>query len=91
MDLKEKVEDAVKRCVHADQIRLEDDEGVYGFVVSPQFRSMSAIDRQTLIYDALHGSSVKFSKRELRRGLAIAALTPAEYETIDHEGRFFRR
>jgi acid stress-induced BolA-like protein IbaG/YrbA len=91
MDLKEKVEDALKRCIQADHIQLEDDDGIFGFVVSREFRGMSAIDRQTLVYDALHNSPVKFSKRELRRVLAIAALTPAEYETIDHEGGVFRR
>ena len=51
--------------------------------MSAEFRGMSALDRQTLIDKAFRSSAVKFSKQERRRILAIAALTPAEYETID--------
>ncbi len=83
MDLKEKVEAALNGAVVASRIRLEEDNGISGFVVSADFRGMSALDRQTLIDNALRSSSVKLTKPELRRILAIAALTPAEYETVD--------
>ena len=83
MDLKEKVEIVLKEAVTASRIRLEDDDGISGFVVSSDFRGLSALDRQTLIDQALHNSAVKLTKPELRQILAIAALTPAEYETID--------
>jgi hypothetical protein len=48
-----------------------------------EFGGMSALDRQTLIDKALRSSTVKFSKQERRNILAIAALTPAEFETVD--------
>ena len=83
MDLKEKVESALKGAITADRIRLEDDDGISGFVVSYDFRGKSALDRQALIDWALRHSSVKFTKLELRQILAIAALTPAEFETVD--------
>jgi hypothetical protein len=41
---------------------------------------MSATDRQTLIDDALHDPAGKLTKLEIRQILAIAALTPAEFE-----------
>jgi hypothetical protein len=91
VDLEKKVTEAVSRNIHPDNIDLEDDDGISGFVVPAQFRGMSAIDRQILIHNALHHSSVKLSKGEFRQMLAIAAWTPAEYEAVDHEGRGSRR
>jgi acid stress-induced BolA-like protein IbaG/YrbA len=87
VDLKEKIEAALKGAVAAARIRLEDDDGISGFVVSSDFRGMSALDRQTLIDKALRNSAVKLTKTELRRILATAALTPAEYETVDLKER----
>jgi acid stress-induced BolA-like protein IbaG/YrbA len=87
VDLKEKVEAAIKAAVTAARIRLDDDGGISGFVVSADFRGMSPLDRQTLIDKALRNSSVKLTKSELRQILAIAALTPAEYETVDVKER----
>jgi len=87
VDLKEKVEAALKGAIDAARIRLEDDDGISGFVVSSAFRGMSALDRQTLIDKALRNSAVKLTKPELRQILAIAALTPAEYETVDLKER----
>jgi acid stress-induced BolA-like protein IbaG/YrbA len=83
VDLKEKVAIALKEAIEGARLRLEDDDGISGFVVSSEFRGMSALDRQTLIDKALRNSSVKFSKQERRNMLAIAALTPAEFETVD--------
>jgi acid stress-induced BolA-like protein IbaG/YrbA len=80
MDLKEKVEHALSSHLQVDNIELVDDNGIYGFVVSPDFRGMSAIDRQTLIDHALRDPKAKLSKREFRQILVIAALTPVEYE-----------
>lgn len=82
MDLKEKVEAALERYFNPDQVHLESDDGISGYVVSPKFQKISSLDRQMLIDKALRGSSVPFSKAELRHVLAIAALTPAEYEAI---------
>jgi acid stress-induced BolA-like protein IbaG/YrbA len=80
VDLKEKVEVALKRYIGPERIQLNDDDGIFGFVVSARFRGMSAIDRQTLIDNALRDPAAKFTKPELRQVLAIAALTPAEFE-----------
>jgi acid stress-induced BolA-like protein IbaG/YrbA len=80
MDLKEKVEEAFKKHIGLERIQLNDDDGVFGFVISAGFRGMSAIDRQALIYNALHDPASKLTKPELRQVLAIAALTPAEFE-----------
>jgi acid stress-induced BolA-like protein IbaG/YrbA len=80
MDLKEKVEAALIKSIGPERIQLKDDDGIFGFVVSTEFHGMSAIDRQTLIYDALHNPTSKLTRPELRQVLAIAALTPAEFE-----------
>jgi hypothetical protein len=82
VDLKEKVAEALRLSLRTDRIQLEDDDGISGFVVSPQFRGLSALDRQMLIHKALRSPSVKFSRAELRQVLAIAALTPVEYEAV---------
>jgi stress-induced morphogen len=83
MDLKEKVTEALARHLHPERIQLEDDDGISGFVVSTQFRGMSSFDRQTLIHHLLRDTAPKLSKAELRQILAIAALTPVEFELID--------
>jgi acid stress-induced BolA-like protein IbaG/YrbA len=83
VDLKEKVTVALKGAFTGARLRLEDDDGISGFVVSAEFNGMSALDRQTLIDKVLRHSTVKFSKQERRNILAIAALTPAEFETVD--------
>lgn len=84
MDLKKKVETALRRYLHAEVVHLEDDDGISGYVVSPQFQKMPSLDRQMVIHSALRGSSVRLSKSELQQILAIAALTPAEYEALGY-------
>ncbi|MDB5350753.1 MAG: hypothetical protein JWN86_2000 [Planctomycetota bacterium] len=83
MDLKEKVSDALRHSLDPEFILLEDDEGISGFVVSSQFRGLSSLDRQVRIAHALRDSPKKFTKTERRQILAIAGLTPVEYEVID--------
>ena len=80
MDLKEKIEEALRSSIHSESIRLEDDDGISGFVVSSAFRGLSAIERQTLIDQALRDRSAGLTGRNYRQILVIAALTPAEYE-----------
>jgi len=84
MDLKEKVTRALRGYFRPDQVELEDSDGVSGFVVSAQFQRMPALERQMLIHNALRDSSVKFTKPELRRILAIAGLTPVEYDALGY-------
>jgi acid stress-induced BolA-like protein IbaG/YrbA len=83
VDLKEKVAVALKEAIEGARLRLEDDDGISGFVVSAEFRGMSALDRQALIAKARRNSTVKFSKQDRRNILAIAALTQAEFESVD--------
>lgn len=82
MDLKTKVMEALRGALNADQIRLEEDDGIFGFVVSAQFARMPALDRQTLIQTALNHSPVKLTRAEKRQILAIAGLTPVEYQGL---------
>lgn len=84
MDLKEKVETALRRYFHPEVVHLDNDEGISGYVVSPRFQKMPSLDRQMLIYSALRGSSVALSEGDIRQVLAIAALTPAEYEALGY-------
>jgi hypothetical protein len=86
VDIKNKVSTALSQSLTPDYIQLEDDDGISGFVVSTRFKQMPALDRQMLIDNALRGSAIKFTKAELRQVLAIAGLTPAEYEALDHKG-----
>lgn len=84
MDLREKVASALHESLKLDHIQLEDDDGISGIIVSAQFRGVSAMDRQMLVPNALRKSSVKLTRADLSRILAIAPLTPAEYAAIDH-------
>lgn len=83
MDLKEKVTDVLRSALDAERVQLEEDDGIYGFVVSSQFCHQTSLDRQKLIHRVLHRSASKLTNAELRRILAIAAFTPAEY--AEHE------
>lgn len=82
MDLKDKVIIALQKPLNADYIRLEDDDGISGFVVSKQFEEMSTLDRQQLIDKALRKADDQLSKEEQRQILMIAGLTPLEYESV---------
>ena len=82
MELRKKVEEALRRHVNSDNIYLEDDDGISGWIVSPQFQGLSSLDRQKLIDKILRDPSVKLSRAELRRILAIAPLTPAEFDSL---------
>ena len=84
MDIKEKVAEALRRSLRPDHIELDDDDGISGFVVSSRFHRLASLDRQMIISNALNDSSVKFTKAELRHVLAIAGLTPAEYEALGY-------
>jgi len=79
VDLQKKVTDALTLALRPDYVRLEDDGGVSGIVVSPIFASKSAVERQGMIDSALR-SSARLTQEDLRNILAIAALTPAEFE-----------
>ena len=79
MDLQEKVTSILQEAFQPEQLVLEDDDGITGYLISTRFSGMDSIDRQGLIYDALRAKEANLSKAELRRILAISPVTPEEY------------
>jgi stress-induced morphogen len=65
VDLKEKVTVALKSAIANARLRLEDDDGISGVVVSTEFRGMPALDRQTLIDKALRNSASSFPSKNV--------------------------
>ena len=82
MDLKEKVEKALRNHFQVDHLDLVDDEGITGVMVSPDFEGVGPLDRQTRIDRALRDRSVKLTRREQNRVVLIAPFTPTEYGPI---------
>ena len=79
MSLREKVERALRRYLKPNRVELRDNDGITGYVISPRFRRMNSLRRQTLIYEALQDSASRLTPEEIQRVLAIAAVTPEEY------------
>jgi hypothetical protein len=88
MDLKDKIIEAVSRDLAPEYVRLEDDDGISGFVVSRLFKGMSSWDRQGKIEETLQKASL--ASEERRRILMIAGLTPEEYEAVGARIRVHR-
>jgi stress-induced morphogen len=86
VDFKEKVEHALRTHFQVEQIKLVDDNGVSGFVVSPDFEGMARADRRTRIDRALRDPSMKLTRREQRRVLLIAPWTPVEFDMLVPDG-----
>lgn len=82
MDVKDKIINALQKHLNARYIRLEDDDGISGFVVSDQFVGVSTLERQQRIDEALSKASPTLTEEENRRVLMIAGLTPAEYDAV---------
>ena len=82
MDVKDKVIAALRDGLDVHYVRLEGDDGITGFVVSPRFQEMSSLDRQLLIENALENAKKPLSFRDRRQVLMIAGLTPEEYESV---------
>jgi hypothetical protein len=82
MDVRDKIIAALMDKMDVHYVRLEDDDGITGYVVSPQFRDMSTLDRQGLIENALSSSRKALTPQEQRQVLMIAGLTPEEYESV---------
>lgn len=87
MDLEEKIVTALG-ALTPDFIRLEDDDGISGFVVSDMFAGMSSWDRQSKIDEILAAAAL--TREERRRILMISALTPREYRTVGAKIRVHR-
>lgn len=80
MDLKDKIVKALFQELTPEYIRLEDDDGISGFVVSLQFENTTSLDRQEKIDEALNRAALTAEER--RQVLMIAGLTPPEYEAV---------
>jgi hypothetical protein len=80
MDIKDKIIKALLQELKPEYIRLEDDDGISGFVVSRQFEDVSTLDRQGRIEEAL--SKASLTQEDRRQVLMIAGLTPEEYEAV---------
>ncbi|MEX2120405.1 MAG: hypothetical protein WD847_12485 [Pirellulales bacterium] len=90
MDVKEKIIKALAKSLRIDYIRLEDDDGISGYVVSSQFKDMPTLARQELIDDALGNAPDPLAPDERRQVLMIAGLTPIEYEAVGAPIRIHR-
>ncbi len=82
MDLKVKIETALRHHFQVDHIQHVDEDGVHGFVGSPDFRGLSTDDRQARVGQALRNRAAKRTRGEQRRVVLIAAFTPNEYAPI---------
>ncbi|HEX4131648.1 MAG TPA: hypothetical protein VHZ24_16540 [Pirellulales bacterium] len=80
MALADKVIAALRQPLDAAYIRLDNDDGISGIVVSKKFEGMTMLDRQTRIDELLSQESSAITPQEQRQVLMIAGLTPAEYE-----------
>jgi hypothetical protein len=81
MDLVQRVKRLLRRRFAPADIKLDDDDGVTGYIVSPMLRGKSSLERQTEIDEVLRDASARLSQEDLSRILLIAALTPVEFES----------
>jgi hypothetical protein len=79
MAAQKKIIAALREPLKAEYIRLEDEDGISGYIVSARFEGMSMLDRQELIDEAIRNAEEPLTAEEKRRVLMIAALTPREY------------
>jgi hypothetical protein len=79
VDIKDRIANALREALKAEFVRLQDEDGVSGFVVSPRFEGLSSIDRQGRIEEILARS---LTQQDRRRVLMIAGLTPVEYQAV---------
>lgn len=76
MGVVEKVETLLKNSFPPpDTVRLEDDDGIIGTVVSERFVGMPTFDRITIIWDLLDDH---LTRDERSRVVLIVASTPEE-------------
>ena len=80
MDIKDKILATLFQSLQPEYMRLEEDDGISGFVVSRTFEGMSSLDRQWKIEEALKTALLTLEER--RQVLMIAALTPDEYDGV---------
>lgn len=88
MDLKNRIIEALATALEPEYVRLDDDDGISGVVVSDTFNGVEAVDRQEMIDQALRRSGLTAPER--RHVLLIAALTPKEYSAVGAKIRVHR-
>jgi acid stress-induced BolA-like protein IbaG/YrbA len=88
MDLKDRIAGELAAALKPEYIRLEDDDGISGVVVSDKFAGVDALDRQEMIDQVLRRAKLTLPER--RRVLMIAALTPKEYAAVGAKIRVHR-
>ncbi len=82
MDIKERVEIALSHFLGDAYVRLEDEDGISGFVVSSRFQGVPTLDRQNLIDNAISEAEPPFAPEEKRHVVMIAALSPSEFSSV---------
>ena len=82
MDVKDKIIKALHLALKDAYILLDSDDGISGFVVSPQFEGLSALERQRVIDKTLRKPPAPLTPAERRDVRLIAALTPLEYDAV---------
>ncbi len=87
MDLKAKVEKALRNHFQIEHLDLGDYDGIIGVVVSPDFNGVPRPDRRTRIARALRDPSGKLTRGEQRQVLLLAPFTPTEYGPIGPDER----
>jgi hypothetical protein len=75
-----KVEQALRSHFQIDHLRLEDEDGIYGSLVSPDFEGVSFAERDAMLQRAYRDPASNLSDRERRRIKFIMTRTPVEYE-----------
>ena len=85
MDLQAKVKQALSTAIVLDKAMLVEDDGLIGYVVSPDFRGQDSLTRQGIVFDALRAGGSPLSPDELSQVVALVAFTPEEFEVLGPE------
>ena len=88
MELTERIEDALRKSLGAEYVRLENDDGISGFVVSRHFENLSALERQEQIDNALREAAQPLSAEGLIKAwLRERDIAPLHARTDGCKGR----
>lgn len=90
MEINNKIIRAMSDFLEVEYIRLDEEDRISGYVVSPTFQGISSIARQEMIDKALTTGPHALTPQERRRVLMIAALTPLEYISVGSPIRIHR-
>jgi len=85
VEFKEKVEQALGSAISVERAILVDDDGLIGYVISPDFRGQDSLTRQGLIFDALRSTASPLSSDEVNQVIAVVAFTPEEFAVLGPE------